>query len=76
MNNNEIHYDNAAAKLVLLDAVSFYDKMPEIGKPLTIIHNQTKEVHEAIRTEHGLFVNGNRVSGCYYSWVYSNCTYK
>lgn len=56
-----------------LGAVSFYDKMPETNKPLTIIHNKTKEVYEAIRTDYGLWVNGNRVSGCYYSWVYSNC---
>lgn len=58
----------------LLGAVSFYDKMPETNKPLTIIHNKTKEVYEAIRTDYGLWVNGSRVSGCYYSWVYSNCT--
>lgn len=58
----------------LLGAVSFYDEMPETNKPLTIINNKTKEVHEAIRTDYGLWVNGNRVSGCYYSWVYSNRT--
>lgn len=58
----------------LSGAVSFYNKMPETNKPLTIIHNKTKEVYEAIRTDCGLWVNGSRVSGCYYSWVYSNCT--
>lgn len=55
-----------------LGLVSFYDKMPSINKPIIIIHNQSEEVYEAIRTENGLFVNGNRVSGCYYSWVYSS----
>ena len=58
----------------LLGAVSFYDKMPNINTPLTIIHNETKDVLNAVRTDYGLWVDGKRVCGCYYSWVYSNCT--
>ena len=56
----------------IVDAVSFYDKMPDVNVPLKIIHNTTGEIFDAISTHNGLFVNGNRVSGCYYSWVYAN----
>ena len=52
----------------------FYDKMPKIDTPLTIIHNQTGEILRANRTYYDLWVNDERVSGCYYSWIYSNCT--
>lgn len=52
-------------------AVSFYEKMPKTDTPLTIIHNETGEQLCAIRTDRGLFSNGERVSGCFYSWIYS-----
>lgn len=74
MENVDLKNEAPTCGNTLLGAVSFYNKMPETNKPLMIIHNKTKEVYEAIRTDCGLWVNGGRVSGCYYSWVYSNCT--